>query len=173
MPAAVPLRSIILDAVGGGRVERVMAESGRNVVAGDTLLVLSNNNLQLDVMNRGNADSRTDETIFATPASPLQQQRLGSAQGDLLTHETETAATPTGIIKRDSTLFSRGLVATASVWKAPCSSLNRFACGRDLILRSSWHWTQPPQKVNFGSIAESLVNMQRTWIWSPTFWITL
>ena len=47
-----PLRTIYLDAVEGGRVEKVLVEDGVYTNAGDLLVELSNTTLQLDVISR-------------------------------------------------------------------------------------------------------------------------
>lgn len=48
----VPRNTLYLDAIEGGRVERVLAEDGALVEAGDPIVVLSNTNLQLEVLGR-------------------------------------------------------------------------------------------------------------------------
>jgi|SRR5271170_2695948 len=48
----VPLDSIVLDAVQGGRVEEVLAEDGQRVVAGQPLIRLSDPSLELDAIAR-------------------------------------------------------------------------------------------------------------------------
>ena len=48
----VPLDSIVLDAVQGGRVEQVLAEAGQRVVAGQPLIRLSDPSLELDAIAR-------------------------------------------------------------------------------------------------------------------------
>ena len=50
--AVMPLRTIYLDAVEGGRVEEVYVEQGTHVEEGTPILRLSNANLQLSVMQR-------------------------------------------------------------------------------------------------------------------------
>lgn len=47
-----PLKTVFLDIVEGGRVEKIYSEDGRMVQRGDTLLKLSNTTLQMDFMNR-------------------------------------------------------------------------------------------------------------------------
>ncbi|MFQ5535416.1 MAG: efflux RND transporter periplasmic adaptor subunit [Sphingomonadales bacterium] len=47
-----PLRTLYLDAVEGGRIERILVEDGAFVEAGDLLVELSNTTLQLDVISR-------------------------------------------------------------------------------------------------------------------------
>ena len=55
-----PFNSVFLDAVNGGVVEAVLAEEGSFVEAGQPLLQLSNNDLQLQVANN---DTQTTEQI--------------------------------------------------------------------------------------------------------------
>lgn len=47
-----PIQTIYLDAIEGGVVQEVYRESGTMVKGGDTILTLSNSNLQLNVLNR-------------------------------------------------------------------------------------------------------------------------
>jgi HlyD family secretion protein len=49
---AVPLDSVVLDAIQGGRVEAVLAEAGQRVVAGQPLIRLSDPSLELDAIAR-------------------------------------------------------------------------------------------------------------------------
>jgi HlyD family secretion protein len=48
----VPIRTVYLDAIEGGRVEEVLIKEGDRVEAGDPLVKLTNTNLLLDVMYR-------------------------------------------------------------------------------------------------------------------------
>lgn len=50
--AVMPIRSIFLDALEGGSIEKIYKESGDFVKEGDVIMQLSNNSLKLDVMNR-------------------------------------------------------------------------------------------------------------------------
>ncbi|MDB5366340.1 MAG: efflux transporter periplasmic adaptor subunit, partial [Rhodospirillales bacterium] len=50
--SVVPLETVLLDAVEGGRVERVLVEAGEQVQQGQPILELSNTALQLDVIQR-------------------------------------------------------------------------------------------------------------------------
>lgn len=106
--AIVPQRSIFLDAVEGGRVERILAEPGETVRQGDTLLVLTNNNLQLDVMNR---EAQILEQINTSRNTRLQllQRRL-TIRDELLTNRSDLEARKR-TYDRDLALFNRGLVS--------------------------------------------------------------
>lgn len=104
----VPSRSIFLDVVEGGRIDQILADAGSNVTEGDTILVLSNNNLQLEVMNR---EAQILEQINATRTTriQLQQQRL-SMRNDFLTHQTALESR-TRAFERDQALFDRHLIS--------------------------------------------------------------
>jgi HlyD family secretion protein len=48
----LPLQTVFIDAIEGGNIKRIVRESGAVVRQGDTLLLLTNSALQLEVMNR-------------------------------------------------------------------------------------------------------------------------
>lgn len=104
----IPIRSIFLDAVEGGRTDRVLVEGGSFVEEGDTILVMSNNNLQLDVMNRETHILEQMNTMRNTRLA-LQQQRL-SLRSEVLTHETELKQRRREF-SRDSSLYASDLVS--------------------------------------------------------------
>jgi HlyD family secretion protein len=64
----MPAQTVYLDAVEGGRVERVLAMSGDVVKKGQVLLELSNTQLQLDVLTR--------ETEVSTQFNSLREKEL-------------------------------------------------------------------------------------------------
>ncbi|WP_026947368.1 efflux RND transporter periplasmic adaptor subunit [Algoriphagus marincola] len=70
-----PAQTFYLDAVEGGMVAEVIRESGATVDRGDTILALTNSNLQLDVMQR--------ETMLYEQINNLRQTRLLLDQNDL------------------------------------------------------------------------------------------
>lgn len=72
---AVPLKSVFLDAVQGGRVENVLVEDGATIKAGQVLLTLSNADLQLSVMS---TESRVMEQLntMRDQELRLEQNRL-------------------------------------------------------------------------------------------------
>lgn len=47
-----PIQSIYLDAIEGGIIQEIVIETGAVVDKGDTIMLLTNSNLQLDVLNR-------------------------------------------------------------------------------------------------------------------------
>lgn len=70
-----PAQTFYLDAVEGGMVAQIVRESGALVKIGDTILVMNNSNLQLDVMQR--------ETMLYEQINNLRQTRLFLDQNDL------------------------------------------------------------------------------------------
>ena len=71
----MPSQTIYLDAIEGGVVNQIMLESGALVDKGDTIMELSNSNLQLDVMNR--------EAQLYEQLNILRTTRLQLDQNDL------------------------------------------------------------------------------------------
>lgn len=71
----LPIRTIYLDAIEGGRVEEILIESGTAVKKGDVILRLSNTNLHLSIMNR--------EAGLAEQMNNLRNTRLSMEQTKL------------------------------------------------------------------------------------------
>ena len=70
-----PSRTVYLDAIEGGTIKRVVAESGALVEKGDVILELSNLNRELDVLSR---EASLNESI-----NRVRETRLGITQNDL------------------------------------------------------------------------------------------
>ena len=73
--AVMPLTTIYLDAVEGGRVEEVYVEQGTHVEEGTPILRLSNANLQLNVMQREAELFRESNALRQTRVT-MEQRRL-------------------------------------------------------------------------------------------------
>lgn len=71
----VPRSTVYLDAIEGGRVESVLVEDGAIVNAGDLIAVLSNSNLQLEVLGREAAVAEQLNNM-RTIELQLEQNRL-------------------------------------------------------------------------------------------------
>jgi len=80
--AVEPQRTVYLDAVEGGRVERVLVEEGAFVEEGQPLIDLSNTSLQLDVMAREAEVSEQLNNLRNTQLA-IEQNRL-KLKGDLI-----------------------------------------------------------------------------------------
>ncbi len=77
-----PKRTIFIDAIQGGTVEKIFVEDGAILKKGDTILKLSNANVELDYMNR---ESQTFDVI-----NNLQNSKLGIQRSEF-TREDEIA----------------------------------------------------------------------------------
>ncbi len=71
----VPRSTVYLDAIEGGRVEEILVEDGTVVAAGDLIAVLSNTNLQLEVLGREAAVTEQLNNM-RTIELQLEQNRL-------------------------------------------------------------------------------------------------
>jgi HlyD family secretion protein len=71
----VPSSTVFLDAIEGGRVEQILVEDGAMVEAGDMIAVLSNTNLQLEVLGREAAVTEQLNNM-RTIELQLEQNRL-------------------------------------------------------------------------------------------------
>ncbi len=77
-----PLATIALDAVEGGRVERIFVEVGSVVKAGDPIVQLENTSLLMDIMNR--------EAELAQQSNNLRNTRLSMEQFKLQLSQQQT-----------------------------------------------------------------------------------
>jgi HlyD family secretion protein len=106
--AVQPLQSTILDAVEGGVVQEVFVQSGETVSTGDTLLTLSNSNLQLNVLQQ--------EAGLYDQINNVRNSRLNLEQNNLrLREDLASAETQLDLLrprfKRDSSLYSQNLIS--------------------------------------------------------------
>ena len=103
-----PLLTVYLDAIEGGRVEKVIAEDGATLQAGQLIAVLSNAELQLSVLAR--------QTEVEQQINNMRSQELALAQTRLT---NERAVLEAGLAadkarrqyERESPLAARGFVA--------------------------------------------------------------
>ena len=79
---ATPLVTVYLDAVEGGRVEKVLVEDGASVTKGQLLAVLSNSDLQLNLLAR-QADVSREINSMRSQELALAQTRLGNERAVL------------------------------------------------------------------------------------------
>lgn len=103
-----PLQSTILDAVEGGVVQEVFVQSGETVSTGDTLLTLSNSNLQLNVLQQ--------EAGLYDQINNVRNSRLNLEQNNLrLREDLASAETQLDLLRprfeRDSTLYAQELIS--------------------------------------------------------------
>jgi len=103
-----PIETTYLDAVEGGVVQQVFAESGEIVEAGDTIVVLTNSSLQLSVLQQ--------EAGIYDQINNVRNSRLNLEQNHLsLQKELSDSKTRLELAKsahqRDSVLYTRELIS--------------------------------------------------------------
>jgi HlyD family secretion protein len=108
----VPRSTVYLDAIEGGRVEEVVVEDGANVEPGDLIAVLSNTNLQLEVLGREAAVTEQLNNM-RTIELQLEQNRL-SHKRNLVEIDYQIVRL-TRAIARQRELASRDLVSKSTI----------------------------------------------------------
>ncbi len=83
-----PMVTIQLSPLEGGSVEKLVVEEGAAVKAGDPILVLSNDNLDLQILN-AEAELAEKENILRNTMISMEQQKLAHEQ-DRLRYASET-----------------------------------------------------------------------------------
>ena len=108
----VPRSTVFLDAIEGGRVEEVLVEDGALVEAGDLIAVLSNTNLQLEVLGREAAVTEQLNNM-RTIELQLEQNRL-SHKRNLIEIEYQIKRL-TRALARQQDLVSRELASRSTI----------------------------------------------------------
>ena len=128
----VPATTVFLDAVEGGRVERILVEDGAELTAGDLIVELSNPTLQLNVL--GN-EARVAEQLnnMRTIELSLEQNRLQHKR-NLADIEYQIKMLERQL-KRESDLLATGAVVQ-SQYDDTFDTLAWYKTRRDLTLES-------------------------------------
>jgi HlyD family secretion protein len=108
----VPRSTVYLDAIEGGRVEEVLVEDGAIVKAGDPIALLSNTNLQLEVLGREAAVTEQLNNM-RTIELQLEQNRL-SHKRNLVEIDYQIIRLERAI-KRQRELASKDLVSQSTI----------------------------------------------------------
>ena len=128
----VPRSTVYLDAVEGGRVDSVLVEDGTVVAVGDPIVVLSNTNLQLEVLGR--EASVTEQLNFMrTLELQLEQNRL-SHKRNLVEIDYQIIRL-TRSIGRQQELAAKDLVSQSTIDELE-DELHYFQSRRDVTLES-------------------------------------
>jgi HlyD family secretion protein len=106
-----PEQTTYLDAVEGGVVQQVFVQSGEMVEAGDTIVVLTNSSLQLNVLQQ--------EAGIYDQINNVRNSRLNLEQNHLnlqkeLTDSKTRLELAASAYRRDSVLFSQQLISSGS-----------------------------------------------------------
>lgn len=128
----VPRSTVYLDAIEGGRVDQILVEDGAIVDAGDLIAVLSNTNLQLEVLGREAAVTEQLNNM-RTIELQLEQNRL-SHKRNLVEIDYQITRLSRAI-GRQSELVSKDLVSQSTLDELQ-DELSYFRNRREITLES-------------------------------------
>ena len=128
----VPRSTVYLDAIEGGRVEEVLIEDGTIVAAGDPIALLSNTNLQLEVLGR---EAAVIEQLnnMRTIELQLEQNRLAHKRN--LVEIDYQIVRLNRSIERQSELAAKELVSQSTVDELQ-DELDYYMSRREVTLES-------------------------------------
>ncbi len=127
-----PFNTVYLDAIEGGRVERILVEEGTLLTAGEPILELSNTALQLDVISR--------EAEVAEQINNLRNTRLAMEQNRLALKSTLVEidyqiTRLTRLTERRKALADSGLISRADYEEA-ADELEYYRHRREVTVES-------------------------------------
>ena len=128
----VPRSTVYLDAIEGGRVEEVLIEDGTIVAAGDPIALLSNTNLQLEVLGREAAVTEQLNNM-RTIELQLEQNRLAHKRN--LVEIDYQIVRLNRSIERQSELAAKELVSQSTVDELQ-DELDYYMSRREVTLES-------------------------------------
>jgi len=128
----VPRSTVYLDAIEGGRVEEILVEDGTIVEAGDPIAVLSNTNLQLEVLGREAAVTEQLNNM-RTIELQLEQNRLAHKRN--LVEIDYQIKRLTRAVARQRDLASKDLASRSTIEELE-DELTYFENRRDITLES-------------------------------------
>ena len=128
----VPRSTVFLDAIEGGRVEQTLVEDGALVEAGDMIAVLSNTNLQLEVLGREAAVTEQLNNM-RTIELQLEQNRLAHKRNLIEIDYQITRLTRE--ITRQRELIAKDLVSQSTIDQLQ-DELDYYRNRREITLES-------------------------------------
>ena len=128
----VPRSTVFLDAIEGGRVEEILVEDGVMVEVGDMIAVLSNTNLQLEVLGREAAVTEQLNNM-RTIELQLEQNRLAHKRN--LVEIDYQITRLTREINRQRELIAKNLVSQSTIDQLE-DELTYYQNRRDVTLES-------------------------------------
>lgn len=150
-----PMTTIQLSPTEGGNVEQILIEEGSMVRKGETILILSNDNLDLQILN-AEAELAEKENILRNTLISMEQQKL-SVRNDELTLDLEVRR-----CKRDyeqkSALYADRLISREEYLKAEEDydlAQKRFELVKNRAIQDSLY-----RSVEVVQMQESLDNMR-------------
>ena len=110
-----PMTTVQISPTEGGNVQRIVAEEGSKVNAGDVIVELSNENLDMQILN-SEAELAEKENILRNTLISMEQQKL-SVRQDKLTLQIEVRRAKRAY-EQNKTLYGEKLIAKEEYLKA-------------------------------------------------------
>lgn len=152
----VPQITIQLSPLEGGVVERIVAEEGTRVKAGDPILVLSNENLDMQILN-SEAELAEKENMLRNTVISMEQQKLSLRQNEIeLGIEVKRNKRH---YEQQKALFDEKLIAREEFTKAEEDyflSVEKYELVRERLKQDSAF-----RSIEIHRLEESLENMQK------------
>lgn len=151
----LPLSSVQISPTEGGIVERIVVEEGSAVEAGDVVLELSNENLDLQILN-SEAELAEKENLLRNTMISMEQQRL-SVRQEKLQLQVDVSRTRRAY-ESSAALYSEKLIAREEYLKAE----EDYTLARDRLALVVERERQDSlyRSVEIASMEESLENMR-------------
>ena len=151
----VPMTTIQISPLEGGVVQQIVAEEGTRVHQGDIILILSNENLDMQILN-SEADLAEKENILRNTMLQMEQQKL-SVEQEKLQLQMDVRRNKRAY-ESQKALFDDGLIAREDYLKAEEDyelSTSRLKLVENRAKQDSLHRT-----VEINQMRESLDNMR-------------
>ena len=150
-----PMTTIQISPLEGGVVQEIIVEEGAQVKAGDRILVLSNDNLDLQILN-SEAELAEKENILRNTLISMEQQKL-SLEQERLQLSTEVQRTRR-TYEAQLTLFADSLIAREEYLRA--EEDYRLALNRLQLVNNRAYQDSLYRSVQIQQMQESLDNMR-------------
>lgn len=151
-----PISTVQLSPLEGGIVDRIVAEEGSSVKKGDVLVILSNNNLSLEILN-SEAQLAERENMLRNTQITMEQQKLNLQQERIqLDLEVERKLRA---YRQNEQLYENKLIARED-WLQAKEDYELAARRRDLVYERQVQ-DSLYRSVEIERLEESLDNMQR------------
>ncbi len=150
-----PMTTVQISPTEGGNVQRIVAEEGSRVNAGDIIVVLGNESLDMQILN-SEAELAEKENILRNTMISMEQQKL-SVQQEKLTLQIEVRRTKRAY-EQNKALYEEKLIAREEFLKASEDyelAKDKLALVCDRALQDSLY-----RSVQIEQMHESLKNMR-------------
>lgn len=151
-----PMTTIQLSPQEGGTVQKILVEEGSMVRAGEPLLILSNDNLDLEILN-SEAELAEKENILRNTMIQMEQQKL-SVRQDEMTYEMDVRRNRRNY-EQQSALYQDKLIAKEEYLKAKEDydlSQQKYTLIKERSVQDSLY-----RSVEITQMQESLDNMRQ------------